>query len=80
MPWEEVRKVCQDYATAAIRTLATLPRKQDQVLRFVYVSGHFATRTREGAHPILKDNNMLENALMRVCAAISPNLRHSRPQ
>ncbi|KAK6083908.1 hypothetical protein SCUP515_01604 [Seiridium cupressi] len=43
MPFEETAKISRDYAMTAIRTLADLCQKKDEgLLRFIYISGYFA--------------------------------------
>lgn len=66
IPWEETVKISKDYAIAAIQTLAGLPRKKDQPLRFIYMSGHFATRERTQQVKVLGDYGMMEYGYLRV--------------
>lgn len=43
-----------------------MPRKQGQVLRYIYMSGHFAPRERIEAPKVLSDNNLMEAGYLRV--------------
>ncbi|RYP89866.1 hypothetical protein DL770_004018 [Monosporascus sp. CRB-9-2] len=64
LPWEETVKICRDYALAAIETLASVPHK-DGPLRFLYISGHFAPRTRSEIAKPLNDHGLTDLALLR---------------
>lgn len=66
MPWEETVKISKDYALTAIQTVASLPRKKDQPLRFIYMSGHFAPRVRTEQPKVLGDHGMMEYGYVRV--------------
>lgn len=68
LPWEDTVKISRDWAVTAIETLAKLPRKDSQTLRFVYMSGHFAPRERTEQPKVLGDNNMMEYGYLRVSA------------
>ncbi|KAL1878151.1 hypothetical protein Daus18300_002067 [Diaporthe australafricana] len=65
LPWEETVKISKDYAITAIQTLASLPRKQTQPLRFIYMSGHFAPRERTEQVKVLGDHGMMEYGYVR---------------
>ncbi|KAK7752894.1 hypothetical protein SLS62_005053 [Diatrype stigma] len=65
LPWEETVKICRDYALTAIETLAEFPRREDEPLRFVYISGHFAPRSRADIVKPLVDYGLHELALLR---------------
>ncbi|KAH8879524.1 hypothetical protein GQ53DRAFT_854612 [Thozetella sp. PMI_491] len=62
---EEATKVSRDYAVAAIQTLDALHKKQDKPLRFIYMSGHFAPRSRAEVPPQLTNGDMIGLGLMR---------------
>jgi hypothetical protein len=64
--WEETVKICRDYTTTAIQALGSLPRKEGQPLRFIYISGHFAPRERKESIKQLEDHGLSEMAYMRV--------------
>lgn len=66
LPWEETVKISKDYAITAIQTVTSLPRKQEQPLRFVYMSGHFAPRERTEQVKVLGDHGMMEYGYVRV--------------
>lgn len=66
LPWEDTVKISKDYAITAIQTVASLPRKQDQPLRFIYMSGHFAPRERTEQPKVLGDHGMMEYGYLRV--------------
>lgn len=66
LPWEDTVKISKDYAITAIQTVSSLPRKQDQPLRFVYMSGHFAPRERTEQPKVLGDHGMMEYGYLRV--------------
>lgn len=66
LPWEDTVKISKDYAITAIQTVASLPRKQGQPLRFVYMSGHFAPRERTEQVKVLGDHGMMEYGYLRV--------------
>ena len=64
-------KISRDYALTAIHILANLLRKQTaQPLRFVYMSGHFASREKTGHTKVLDDHGILEYSLLRVGAGL----------
>lgn len=66
LPWEETVKVTKDWTAISLETLGKMPRKQDQPLRYIYMSGHFAPRDRTEKPKILSDNNLLEAGYLRV--------------
>lgn len=66
LPWEETVKISKVYPMTAIQTLANLPRKDGQPLRFVYMSGHFAPRQRTEQVKVLGDYGMTELGYLRV--------------
>jgi hypothetical protein len=66
IPWEETVKISKEYAITALQTVASLPRKQTQPLRFIYMSGHFATRQRTEQVKVLGDYGMMEYGYLRV--------------
>lgn len=66
LPWEDTVKISKDWAITAIQTVASLPRKKDQPLRFVYMSGHFAPRERTEQVKVLGDHGMMEYGYLRV--------------
>lgn len=59
-------KVTKDWTAISLDTLGRMPRKQDQPLRYIYMSGHFAPRDRTEKPKILSDNNLLEAGYLRV--------------
>ncbi|KAL9620131.1 MAG: hypothetical protein Q9160_005337 [Pyrenula sp. 1 TL-2023] len=63
--WEETCKVSRDYAITAIKTLAEVPRKQTQPLRFIYISGHFAPRKKTEDMKVLEEHGMMAYGLLR---------------
>ncbi|KAJ0120089.1 nucleoside-diphosphate-sugar epimerase [Diaporthe amygdali] len=65
LPWEETVKISKVYPMTAIQTLANLPRKDGQPLRFVYMSGHFAPRQRTEQVKVLGDYGMTELGYLR---------------
>lgn len=69
LPWEDTVKISKDWAVTAIKTLSTLPRKQTEPLRFIYLSGHFAPRERTEQIKVLGENNMVEYGFLRVSQA-----------
>lgn len=66
IPWEDTVKISKDWAVSAIQTVASLPRKEGQPFRFVYMSGHFAPRERTEQIKVLGDLNMTEYGYLRV--------------
>lgn len=66
LPWEDTVKISKDYAITAIQTATSLPRKQGQPLRFVYMSGHFAPRERTEQPKVLGDHGLMEYGYLRV--------------
>ncbi|KAK4110896.1 hypothetical protein N656DRAFT_790777 [Canariomyces notabilis] len=55
-PWEQVVKVCRDYALRGVETISQLPRDgQGKPFRFVYVSGNNAERDPNKKPMILGD-------------------------
>lgn len=73
LPWEDTVKISKDYAITAIQTVSSLPRKKDQPLRFVYMSGHFAPRERTEQPKVLIDQGMMEYGYLRVSSSSSPS-------
>lgn len=71
VPWEETCKISRDYATTAIKTLDTLRQKQENPLRFLYMSGHFAPRSRAEVPPALQNHGLIDYGLLRVCRLLS---------
>ncbi|KAK5635647.1 hypothetical protein RRF57_011359 [Xylaria bambusicola] len=58
--WEEVCKISRDYAVIAIETISQLRRdKPNSKFRFVYVSGHTATRDPSKKPLILPDYSVM---------------------
>ena len=68
MQWEQVRKICHDYAMTGLETMAALPREGNTPFRFVYTSGANAERDATKKPWILGDY-----CLMRVCFTKSPS-------
>jgi hypothetical protein len=66
LPWGETVKITRDWTVKSLETLGKLPRKQDQPLRYIYMSGHFAPRERTEQLKVLSDNNLLEAGYLRV--------------
>jgi hypothetical protein len=67
VPWEETCKISRDYATTAIKTIHTLRQPQEKPLRFIYMSGHFAPRSRAEIPPALQNHGLVDYGLLRVC-------------
>jgi len=65
MPFEETSKISRDYATTAIRTLDALHHKQDEPLRFLYMSGHFAPRSHAEVPKELQNHGLVNYGLLR---------------
>ncbi|KAJ5438567.1 uncharacterized protein N7458_009565 [Penicillium daleae] len=65
VPWEATCKISRDYAVTAIKTLDTLRPAQEQPLRFLYVSGHFAPRSRAEIPPALENHGLVDYGLLR---------------
>ncbi|KAI5917888.1 hypothetical protein F4810DRAFT_715990 [Camillea tinctor] len=65
-PWEEVVKICRDYTLTALETMASVPRKQDGPLRFVYISGHFAPRDGAPIPKQLTEFGLVQVGSMRI--------------
>lgn len=66
VPWEATCKISRDYAVTAIQTLDTLRPAQEKPLRFLYVSGHFAPRSRAEIPPALENHGLVDYGLLRV--------------
>lgn len=65
-PWEEVVKICREYALTGLKTLASVPRRPGQPLRFIYISGHFAPRDSTTPMPKqLTDYGLVELGSLR---------------
>ncbi|OTA90723.1 hypothetical protein M434DRAFT_22805 [Hypoxylon sp. CO27-5] len=64
-PWEEVVKVCREYTITALKTIASVPRKQGGPARFVYISGHFAPRNGAPIPKQLAEFGLVQVASMR---------------
>ncbi|XXG95719.1 hypothetical protein Hte_001989 [Hypoxylon texense] len=64
-PWGQVVKVCRDYALTALKTMASVPRKQNGPARFVYISGHFAPRDGAPIPKQLTEFGLVQVASMR---------------
>jgi hypothetical protein len=67
VPWEETCKISRDYATTAIKTIHKLRQTQEKPLRFIYMSGHFAPRSRAEIPAVLANHGMVDYGLLRVC-------------
>ncbi|KAI0593184.1 hypothetical protein F4775DRAFT_608201 [Biscogniauxia sp. FL1348] len=65
MPFEDISKICRDYAVTAIKTLDGLRPNQKQPLRFIYMSGHFAPRSAAEVPKELIDNDLASYGLLR---------------
>jgi hypothetical protein len=65
VPWEETCKISRDYATTAIKTIHTLRQPQEKPLRFIYMSGHFAPRSRAEIPPALQNHGLVDYGLLR---------------
>ncbi|KAI0517485.1 hypothetical protein F5B22DRAFT_645666 [Xylaria bambusicola] len=60
MSWEEACKISRDYAVTAIETISQLRRdKPNGTFRFIYVSGHTATRDPSKKPLILPDYSVM---------------------
>ena len=70
IPFEETCKISRDYATTAIRALDALHHKQDEPLRFLYMSGHFAPRSLAEVPQELRNHGLIDYGLMRVRIAL----------
>jgi hypothetical protein len=71
-PWEQVVKVCRDYALRGVETISQLPRDgQGKPFRFVYVSGNNAERDPNKKPMILGDY-----CLMRVGGGFRFSFQH----
>jgi hypothetical protein len=57
LPWEEVRKICYDYAVTGLKTIAEQQqsRPTSRPLRFIYVSGSTVERDQSRKHWIFSD-------------------------
>lgn len=66
-PFEETCKISRDYAITAIQALDALRHKQARPLRFLYMSGHFATRSPAEVPKELQDHGLIKYGLLRVC-------------
>lgn len=66
LPWSETVKITRDWTSTSLETLGKIPRKQGQILRYIYMSGHFAPRERTEAPKVLSDNNLMEAGYLRV--------------
>lgn len=73
LPWEDTVKISKDWAISAIQTVASLPHKEGQPLRFIYMSGHFAPRERTEQIKVLGDLNMTEYGYLRVSRPPPPS-------
>jgi hypothetical protein len=69
IPFKETTKISRNYATTAIKTLDAL-HSQKTPLRFVYMSGHFAPRSRAEVAKELQNHGLINYGLLRVCTAI----------
>ena len=65
--FEENSKISRDYATTAIKTLHSLRHQQEEPLRFIYMSGHFAIRSAAEIPKELQNHHLKEYGLLRVC-------------
>lgn len=65
-PWSETVKITRDWTSTSLETLGKIPRKQGRILRYIYMSGHFAPRERAEAPKVLSDNNLMEAGYLRV--------------
>ena len=67
MAWDEVRKICVDYAVNAVDTFSKLPRTDKTgPFRFLYISGSNAERD-----PAKKPWILGDYCVMRVCKPLS---------
>lgn len=65
MPWDEVCKICCEFALVGLQTISQLPRSSEQKpLRFIYISGAKAERD-----PTKKPLVMRKYVLMRVSSS-----------
>lgn len=77
VPWEETRKISRDYATTAIKTLHALNQQHQKPLRFLYMSGHFAPRSRAEVPPALQNHGLVDYGLLRVRCLWSDCIEYS---
>ncbi|KAG8163065.1 hypothetical protein KVR01_007543 [Diaporthe batatas] len=66
LPWSEAVKITRDWTTVSLETLGKMPRKQGQILRYIYMSGHFAPRERTEAPKVLSEYNLMEAGYLRI--------------
>ncbi|KAJ5176057.1 uncharacterized protein N7482_001934 [Penicillium canariense] len=65
VPWEETCKISRDYATTAIQALHALRQTPDKPRRFIYMSGHFAPRSRAEVPEELQNHGLIDYGLLR---------------
>jgi hypothetical protein len=65
--WEEIVKTTRGYASTAVQAIGSLPRTKDTPFRFMYISGHFAQRSKTDPVPeFVVARGMRDMVLMRV--------------
>lgn len=65
--WEDIVKITRGYASTAVQTMGSLPLTKDTPFRFMYISGHFAQRSKTDPVPeFVVARGMRDMVLMRV--------------